>query len=194
MGVYGLLGKTLGHSFSPRLHAYLADYEYRLFEKTEEELPDFLRGGDFAGLNVTIPYKQTVMPYCAALSPLAKKIGSVNTILRRGDGSLYGDNTDAAGFLSMLEGLGVSAAGKKALVLGSGGAAKTVCAVLKLKNRIPGHKASITEDFQVMKDLVLERRRTEFLHDWVVKKIKSTYVRLNEQYCDCQFEYEGWVR
>ena len=71
---------------------------------------------------------------------------------------------------------------------------KTVCAVLKLKNRIPGHKASITEDFQVMKDLVLERRRTEFLHDWVVKKIKSTYVRLNEQYCDCQFEYEGWVR
>ncbi len=130
MGVYGLLGKKLGHSFSPQLHAGLADYEYRLFEKTEEELPEFLRSGSFAGLNVTIPYKQTVIPYCAALSPLAKRIGSVNTLLRRGDGSLYGDNTDAAGFRSMLEGIGVSTAGKKALVLGSGGAAKTVRAVL----------------------------------------------------------------
>ncbi len=131
MGVYGLLGKTLRHSYSPQLHACLADYEYRLFEKTEAELPEFLRSGDFAGLNVTIPYKQTVMPYCAELSPLAKKIGSVNTLLRRDDGSLFGDNTDAAGFQSMLDGLGVSVKGKKALVLGSGGAAKTVCAVLR---------------------------------------------------------------
>ena len=71
---------------------------------------------------------------------------------------------------------------------------KTVCAIAKLKNRIPGHKADITEDFQVMKDLVLDRRQTEFLHNWVVNKIKSTYVRLNDQYRDCQFEYEGWVR
>jgi peptidyl-prolyl cis-trans isomerase SurA len=71
---------------------------------------------------------------------------------------------------------------------------KTVCAVAKLKNRIPGHRATITEDFQVMKDVVLEKRRATFLHDWVVGKIKSTYVRLNEQYRDCQFEYEGWVR
>ena len=130
MGVYGLLGKTLRHSFSPQLHAILAGYEYRLFEKTEEELPDFLRSGDFAGLNVTIPYKQTVIPFCAELSPEAKKIGSVNTLLRRADGSLYGDNTDAAGFRSMLARLGVSVKGKKALVLGSGGAAKTVRAVL----------------------------------------------------------------
>ena len=71
---------------------------------------------------------------------------------------------------------------------------KTVCAVVKLKNRIPGHKANITEDFQVMKESVLGQRRTQYLHDWVVKKIKSTYVRLNEQYHDCKFEYEGWVR
>ena len=71
---------------------------------------------------------------------------------------------------------------------------KTVCAVAKLKNRIPGHRATITEDFQVMTDVVLEKRRATFLHDWVVGKIKSTYVRLNEQYRDCQFEYEGWVR
>ena len=71
---------------------------------------------------------------------------------------------------------------------------KTVCVIAKLKNRIPGHKASVTEDFQVMKEAVLERRRSDFLHDWVVNKIKSTYVRLNEQYRDCKFEYEGWVR
>ena len=57
-----------------------------------------------------------------------------------------------------------------------------------------GHKADITEDFQVMKDVVLEKRRAEFLHEWVVKKIKSTYVRLNDQYRDCKFEYEGWIR
>ena len=68
------------------------------------------------------------------------------------------------------------------------------CVVAKLKNRIPGHKADITEDFQRMKDLVLQKRQSDFLHEWVVKKIKSTYVRLNEQYRDCKFEYEGWVR
>ncbi len=71
---------------------------------------------------------------------------------------------------------------------------KTVCVIAKLKNRVPGHKADITEDFQVMKNLVLEKRREQFLHDWVEKKIKSTYVRLNDQYRDCQFQYDGWVR
>ena len=71
---------------------------------------------------------------------------------------------------------------------------KTVCVVARLKNRIPGHRADITEDFQVMKNVVLEKRREQFLHDWVVNKIKNTYVRLNDQYRDCKFEYEGWVR
>jgi len=71
---------------------------------------------------------------------------------------------------------------------------KTVCAIAKLKNRIPGHRANVTEDFQTMKEVVLEKRRSDFLHDWVVDKIKSTYVRLNDQYRDCSFEYEGWIR
>ena len=71
---------------------------------------------------------------------------------------------------------------------------KTICVIAKLKNRVEGHKATITEDFQVMKDVVLEKRRSEALHDWVVKKIKSTYVRLNDNYRGCKFEYEGWVR
>ncbi|MDE5570870.1 MAG: peptidyl-prolyl cis-trans isomerase, partial [Prevotella sp.] len=71
---------------------------------------------------------------------------------------------------------------------------KTVCAIAKLKSRVEGHKATVTEDFQVMKNLVLNKRRNQGLHDWVVKRIKSTYVRINDRYRDCQFEYEGWVR
>ena len=71
---------------------------------------------------------------------------------------------------------------------------KTVCVIAKLKNRVDGHKAIITEDFQVMKDVVLEKRRAEALHKWVVDKIKSTYVRINDEYKGCDFEYEGWVR
>ena len=71
---------------------------------------------------------------------------------------------------------------------------KTVCAIVKLKSRTEGHKATITEDFQVMKNLVLEKRRQERLHQWVVNRIKSVYVRINDRYRDCQFEYEGWVR
>lgn len=71
---------------------------------------------------------------------------------------------------------------------------KTVCAIVKLKSRIDGHKATITEDFQILKNLVLTKRRNQVLHDWVVKRIKSTYVRINERYRDCDFEYEGWVR
>jgi peptidyl-prolyl cis-trans isomerase SurA len=71
---------------------------------------------------------------------------------------------------------------------------KMVCAIVKLKSRTEGHKATITEDFQILKNVVLEKRREERLHQWVVNRIKSTYVRINERYRDCQFEYEGWVR
>jgi peptidyl-prolyl cis-trans isomerase SurA len=71
---------------------------------------------------------------------------------------------------------------------------KTVCAIVKLKNRTEGHKATITEDFQVLKNVVLAKRREEVIHDWVVKRIKSTYVRVNDRYRNCNFEYEGWIR
>jgi peptidyl-prolyl cis-trans isomerase SurA len=71
---------------------------------------------------------------------------------------------------------------------------KTVCAIVKLKSRSEGHKATITEDFQVLKNVVVEKRRQERLHEWVVNRIKSTYVRINDRYRDCQFEYEGWIR
>ena len=127
----GLLGEKLGHSFSPRIHQKLGGYEYRLYEKSPQELDVFLKSGDFDGLNVTIPYKQTVIPYCARMSPRAQAIGSVNTLVRRADGSLWGDNTDYDGFSAMLEQANISLDGKKALVLGSGGASKTVQAVLR---------------------------------------------------------------
>lgn len=127
----GLLGEKLGHSYSPQIHSMLADYEYKLFEKSPEELEAFLKSGEFDGLNVTIPYKKAVMPYCTELSPTAAQIGSVNTIVRRSDGSLYGDNTDAFGFENLIVHNGIEVKGKKALVLGTGGASVTAQAVLK---------------------------------------------------------------
>ena len=127
----GLLGKKLGHSYSPEIHAALADYEYRLYERGEDELEAFLKEGDWDGLNVTIPYKKTVMPFCAELSERARRIGSVNTLVRRPDGGIFGDNTDAYGFEKLVGRSGIEPAGKKALVLGSGGASVTVCAVLR---------------------------------------------------------------
>ena len=126
----GLLGGKLGHSYSLLIHKSLGSYSYELFEKTPEELEDFLRNGDFHGLNVTIPYKKAVIPYCAELSPRARELGAVNTIIRRKDGSLMGHNTDYFGFARMLHTSGLSVDGKKALVLGSGGASNTAVAVL----------------------------------------------------------------
>lgn len=127
----GLLGRKLGHSYSPQIHSMLSDYEYKLYEKEPEELESFLRDSGLDGLNVTIPYKKSVIPFCDELSDIAKSIGSVNTLVRRADGSLFGDNTDAFGFESLLKRSGIDPAGRKALVLGSGGASVTVCAVLK---------------------------------------------------------------
>ena len=127
----GLLGEKLGHSYSPAIHAELADYEYRLYEVAPEKLGEFLTGGGFDGMNVTIPYKKAVIPYCAELSPIAQKLQSVNVLVRREDGTLYGDNADAYGFAGMVRASGIQIDGKKTLVLGSGGASSTVCAVLE---------------------------------------------------------------
>ena len=128
----GLLGEKLGHSYSPQIHKELADYDYRLYEKAPDQVEDFVRHGDWHGLNVTIPYKKTVIPFCDELSETAAAIGSVNTLLRRADGTIYGDNTDAYGFETLLNGTHPdSIAGQKALVLGTGGASVTICAVLR---------------------------------------------------------------
>lgn len=126
----GLLGRKLGHSYSPQIHSCLGDYAYDLFEREPEELESFLKTGDFHAINVTIPYKKTVMPYCH-LTETAKRMGSVNTIVRQPDGSLLGHNTDYFGFASLVKKSGLDVQGKKCLVLGSGGASVTAVAVLK---------------------------------------------------------------
>lgn len=129
--ICGLLGKTLGHSYSPYIHTFLGDYSYSLFEKQPDELADFLKHGDFTGLNVTMPYKKDVIPLCDKLTDCAQKLGAVNTIVRQKDGSLLGHNTDYFGFQSMLKRTGLSVSGKKVLVLGSGGASATAVVVLQ---------------------------------------------------------------
>ncbi len=127
----GLLGRKLGHSYSPQIHGLLGDYSYDLFEKEPEELTAFLKDGDFTGINVTIPYKKDVIPYLDALSPAAQKIGSVNTIVRRADGSLFGHNSDYFGFVSLVKHSGIAVEGKKVLVLGSGGTSNMVVTALR---------------------------------------------------------------
>ena len=126
----GLLGRKLGHSYSPQIHNHLSDYSYTLFEREPEELSEFLKNNELTGLNVTIPYKKDVIPFLDELSPQAKKMGAVNTIVRRNDGTLIGHNTDYFGFLSMIGRTGLRLKDKKVLVLGSGGAAATATVVL----------------------------------------------------------------
>ncbi len=127
----GLLGEHLGHSYSPQIHALLGDYSYALFEIAPEELEVFLKSGSFDALNVTIPYKKSVIPFCSELSETARRMGSVNTLLRRADGTLYGDNTDYDGFSWLLARNGGIRPGEKALVFGTGGASLTVQEVLR---------------------------------------------------------------
>ncbi len=127
----GLLGEKLSHSYSPQIHTYLGDYAYLLYEKEKDEVAAFMTEKPFDAINVTIPYKKTVVPFIGELSPVAERLGSVNTVVKRADGTLFGHNTDYFGFSYMLDKAGISPEGKKVLVLGSGGASVTVCAVLR---------------------------------------------------------------
>ena len=127
---FGLLGEKLGHSFSPLIHGYLGEYDYLLYEVSAGDLDSFMTSRRFDGINVTIPYKQQVMPYCASLSHEAQIIGSVNTIIKDDSGALHGHNTDHHGFCVILEHGGIDPKGKKVLVLGDGGSARTVRAAL----------------------------------------------------------------
>ena len=124
MKQYGCIGKKLTHSFSKEIHAKLADYPYELMELTEEALAPFLEKKEFAAINVTIPYKQAVIPFLDSISPIAEKIGAVNTIVNK-DGRLYGYNTDYYGMKALIERVGIELTGKKILVLGTGGTSKT---------------------------------------------------------------------
>ena len=127
---YGLIGEKLGHSFSKVIHEQLADYTYDLIPLSREELDIFMQEKQFAALNVTIPYKETVIPYLDEIDSHAEKIGAVNTIVNR-NGKLKGYNTDFYGFRYMLLQNDIDVKGKKAVVLGKGGASKAVIAVLE---------------------------------------------------------------
>ena len=147
-GKFGLLGKSISESYSPEIHEKISkivnkEYDYVLFEKKEDELEDFIKNGKWAGLNVTMPYKEEVIKYLDELSSEAELLGAVNTIVRR-NGKLKGFNTDYFGFKHMLEKNGVEAGGKKCLVLGAGGASKAVRQVLLDKGAnvsVLSHKA-----------------------------------------------------
>ncbi len=128
---YGVLGRTLGHSYTPIIYRELAGLDYRTFEREPEQLEEFIRSDAWEGVNVTIPYKRAVVPYMDELSEVAERMGNVNTITRLPDGRLRGDNTDYHGFKVLVESLGLDLAGKKAIVFGgAGGAGSTSMTVL----------------------------------------------------------------
>ena len=127
---YGVLGRVLGHSYTPTIYKELAGLEYVRFEREPEDLQAFMTGDEWEGTNVTIPYKRAVMEYLDELSPLAERMGNVNTITRLPDGCLRGDNTDYFGFQCLVEELGVEVAGKKVLVLGATGGAGTTASMV----------------------------------------------------------------
>ena len=126
---YGLIGEKLGHSYSKPIHEQLADYTYDLIPLSREEFAPFMEQHDFTAINVTIPYKQDVIPYLDEISDSAKAIGAVNCIVNK-NGRLTGHNTDYAGFLYTLRNNHITITGKKVLVLGNGGAAKAIVAAL----------------------------------------------------------------
>ncbi len=128
MKQYGLVGKKLPHSFSKEIHEKLADYSYELIELTEEEVDVFFREKRFSAVNVTIPYKETVIPYLDWISDIARRIGAVNTVVNK-NGKLYGYNTDYYGMKALILKIGLDFSGKKVLILGTGGTCKTAKAL-----------------------------------------------------------------
>lgn len=131
---FGLLGRKLGHSYSPVIHKKLGDYSYELFEREPGEIEDLIKRSDIHGLNVTIPYKEEVMKYCDEIRERASSIGCVNTIFKTDSGKIIGDNTDYAGFEYILDRNSIETENKTVLILGNGATSKTVAAVLKDRN------------------------------------------------------------
>ena len=157
---YGVLGRVLGHSYTPIIYRELAGLDYRRFEREPEDLESFLTGDEWEGVNVTIPYKRSVIPYLSDMSDIARRLGNVNTITRREDGTLYGDNTDYYGFKCLVESLGIDVSGMKAVVFGgTGGAGATVMAVLADRNveavSISRHGERTYKDLKNLSDIEL---------------------------------------
>lgn len=149
---YGLIGEKLGHSFSKEIHEMIGYYKYEIHEVAKVDIDNFMKQKDFLGINVTIPYKETVIPYLDEISPQAASIGAVNTIVNI-NGKLYGHNTDYFGMLALIKKNNIDCKNKKVLILGTGGTSKTAFAVVKdlgakeiLKASINGEINTITYD------------------------------------------------
>ena len=162
---YGLIGRKLGHSISPEIHAALGNPHYSLYELEPDELPVFLADTRLQALNVTIPYKIDVIPLCKTLDPLAEAIGSVNTLVRQDDGTWKGYNTDAYGLRCMMRAGGLSFDGANVLVLGNGGVSQTIQAIAKLDGC-----AALT---------VLDLQGTEYTYDDLPKFYADTTLIVN---------------
>lgn len=129
---YGLIGERLGHSYSPQIHRVFGDYGYQLYPMTGEQLRETLKRRNFRGLNITIPYKKDVLPFCDVISDTVRAVGSANTLYFR-EGKLYAENTDLPGMLFMLDRAGISITDKKVVILGSGGTSLTAQAACRVR-------------------------------------------------------------
>lgn len=183
---YGCIARKLSHSFSKIIHEQICDYTYGLLELEPEAVGAFLNSRDFNAINVTIPYKQTVIPYLDEVSDIAKKIGAVNTIANRG-GRLYGYNTDFYGLKALLLKNGVDPKGKKCAVLGTGGTSKTAVEVLN----------SLSAD----KILTVSRREGQgvITYDVLKQNHRDTQIIINTTPCgmypdvaDCPLDIDGF--
>ena len=127
---FGLLGRTLGHSFSPRIHSALGNTNYELFEREPSQLQEFFADPELQGINITIPYKVNALEVCDVVDPRAKRIGCVNTMVRK-DGKWHGYNTDYDGFVFTLQHAGIDVSGKECIILGDGASSATVHVALE---------------------------------------------------------------
>ena len=179
MEKYGCIGKKLTHSFSKEIHAKLDDYKYELIELAETEVDSFFKNKEFNAVNVTIPYKETVIPYLDFLSDVAKRIGAVNTVVNK-NGKLYGYNTDYYGMKALIEKIGIEVKNKKVMILGTGGTSKTA--------RV------LTKDLGASEIIVVSRQKREsfITYEEAVTQHRDINVIINTtpsgMYPDCDSE------
>ncbi|MBE6900179.1 MAG: shikimate dehydrogenase [Ruminococcaceae bacterium] len=161
---YGLIGEHLPHSFSPEIHKRIGSYKYEIKELAPDEVEDFLKKRDFKGINVTIPYKQTVIPFLDEIDEAAKSIGAVNTIVNR-NGKLFGYNTDFGGLCALIKKNGISVYDKKAIIFGNGGTSHTAEAVLKSLGARTVLKTDLVPSFGAItnEEAVLRHPDAEFI-------------------------------
>ena len=174
---YGLIGEKLGHSFSAEIHQKLKSNPYTLCELAEDEIPSFFAAKDFCAINVTIPYKTTVIPYLSHISEQAYAIGAVNTVVNRG-GELWGYNTDFFGMQALLAHAGITVKDKKVAILGTGGTSKTAHAVAEFL----GAKEILTVSRRAGDDVVTYAELTE-AHTDVQVIINTTYSKAETLLC-----------